>query len=113
MTGVLSSEAGVITAIGIVRAKPGREEELGKRMAALIGPTREEPGCIAYDLLRSIDDPAVWILLEKWRSRIDLDEHIRSAHLQAFLRSKDDVLALPPESHRVVGHPGPVYGASP
>jgi quinol monooxygenase YgiN len=58
----------VITAIGIARAKPGQEEELGLRMAALIAPTRTEAGCIAQDLYRSIDDPSVWMLLEQWRS---------------------------------------------
>jgi len=92
----------VITAIGIARAKPGQEKELGRRMAALVASTRTEPGCLAYDLFQSTDDPSVWMLLEQWRSQRDLDAHVGREHLQAFLRSKDEVLAEVPRSHRFV-----------
>jgi quinol monooxygenase YgiN len=96
-----------LIAVGIVRAKPGQETELGKRMAALIAPTCAEPGCIAYELFQSTDDPALWMLFEQWRSAADLDAHIDSPHLQAFLRNKDDVLDGAPDSHRWVRHREP------
>ena len=89
-----------ITAVGIVRAKSGQEDELGRRMAALIEPTRKERGCIGYDLFRSSENPAVWMFLETWRSQSDLDAHVRSAHLQAFLRSKDEVVEGSPDNSR-------------
>lgn len=93
-----------IAALGIARAKPGQEEELGRRMAALIAPTCAEAGCISYELFRSTEDPALWMLLERWRSPADLDAHIGSPHLQAFLRSKDEVLDGAPESYRWMRH---------
>lgn len=92
----------VLTAMGIVRAKPGQEEELGKRMAALIAPTCAETGCISYELFRSTEDPGVWMLFEQWRSVADLDAHIGSEHLQAFLRTKDEVLEGTPDNYRWV-----------
>lgn len=93
-----------LTAIGIVRAKPGQEEELGRRMAALIVPTCAEAGCIAYELFRSAEDPALWMLLEQWRSAEDLDAHISSPHLQIFLRNKDEVLDGMPDNYRWIRH---------
>jgi quinol monooxygenase YgiN len=96
-----------LTAMGIVRARTGQEEELGRRMAALIAPTCAEPGCIAYQLFRSADDPALWMLLEQWRSTADLEAHIDSPHLQAFLRTKDEVVAAAPDNYRWVRYPAP------
>ena len=92
----------VLTAMGIARARPGQEEELGRRMAALVAPTRAEPGCISYELFRSSEDPALWMLFEQWRSQADLEAHIGSPHLQAFLADKHEVLEGSPQSYRWV-----------
>lgn len=91
----------MITALGICRAKPGQEEELGRRMQALVAPTSAEPGCIRYNLYRSSADPAVWVLFERWRSEGDLDAHVESEHFRAFLARKDDVLLGAPENYRL------------
>lgn len=92
----------VLTAIGIVRAKRGQEDELGRRLTALIPPTCAEPGCISYELFQSTEDPAVWMLLERWRSAADLDAHVDSPHLQAFLLTKDEVIEGTPDNYRWV-----------
>lgn len=88
-----------MSALGLARARPGQEAELGRRLAALVAPTRAEPGCLAYDLYRSETDPAVWVLIEAWRTPADLEEHVRSSHFQAFLAAADQVLDSPPVSH--------------
>jgi quinol monooxygenase YgiN len=90
----------MITALGICRAKPGQENELGRRMYALLAPTREEPGCLSYDLFRSTTDRAIWMLLESWISESAVEAHTQTAHFQAFLRTKDDVLNSDPDSYR-------------
>ena len=90
-----------LTAMGVVRAKPGREEELGRRMTALLSPTRAEPGCLLYDLYQSTEDPSVWVLIERWRDAADLDAHVQSPHMQAFLAGAGDVLGGPPDDFRL------------
>lgn len=87
------SRSAMITAIAIARAKPGQENELGRRMKALVAPTLAEPGCINYDLHRSNTDPAVWIFYENWQSQADLDAHMQSAHYRSFFSRADEVLA--------------------
>lgn len=82
-----------ITLVAVARAKPGQEEELGRRMSALVAPTRAEAGNINYDLHRSNDDPAVWMFYENWRSQADLDAHFETPHLKDFLATADEVLA--------------------
>ncbi|MDX2266219.1 MAG: putative quinol monooxygenase [Hyphomicrobiales bacterium] len=82
-----------LTLVAIITAKPGQEEELGRRLSALVAPTRLEPGCLNYDLHRSSDDPAVFMLYENWRSKADLDAHFEMPYLKDFLARMDEVLA--------------------
>lgn len=58
----------------------------------MVAPTRQEAGCINYDLHRSNADPAIWMLYENWRSRDDLDLHFETPHLKAFLKDLDSLL---------------------
>lgn len=82
-----------LTLVAFIRAKAGLEEELGRRLQALVAPTREEPGCINYDLHRSNEEPALWMLHENWRSRRDLEQHFETPYLKDFLGSAEELLA--------------------
>ena len=84
-----------LTLVVFSRAKPGMEEELGKRLLALVEPSRAEEGCISYDMHQSKDDPAVWMAYENWRSEEDLALHFEQPYLRAFADSKDEILAGP------------------
>ena len=42
--------------------------------------SREEAGCIAYDVARGIDDPGVFVLHEVWRDQAALDTHYAEEH---------------------------------
>ncbi|MBB4756819.1 antibiotic biosynthesis monooxygenase [Xanthomonas arboricola] len=83
----------VLTVVAQLTAKPGQEEELGRRLRNMIPPTLAEKGCINYDFHRSNDDPATWMFYENWDSKEDLDAHIKSKHFLAFQAAKDEVLA--------------------
>lgn len=89
----MSDMSDQVTLVAVIKATPGQEEELGRRLAALVAPTREEEGCINYDLHRSADDAAVWMLYENWRSQADLDAHFKTPYLQDFLARQGEVLA--------------------
>lgn len=40
------------------RSKPGREADVAEHLRAMIAPTRAEPGCEAYRVVRAKNDPA-------------------------------------------------------
>jgi quinol monooxygenase YgiN len=80
-----------VTNIAFIRAKAGRSEELGRRLLALVAPSRQEAGCMNYDLHRSDSDPDIWCVYENWRSADDLAAHFTLPHMQAFIA---DVPAL-------------------
>ena len=68
-----------------MRAVPGRERELESELRALLVPTREERGCLAYELHRDREDPHKFMFYEKFESQAALDAHVQSPHFQKFL----------------------------
>jgi quinol monooxygenase YgiN len=95
----MTLERDSITSFSICHAVPGQEDELGRRMEALIAPTASERGCLRYDLYRSYADPDVWIFFEQWESEAALEAHVASAHLQSFLETAHEVLATASSYH--------------
>ena len=39
-------------------AAPGHEKRLGAELHSLVAPTREEPGCLTYELHLDLENPA-------------------------------------------------------
>ncbi|XXY45942.1 putative quinol monooxygenase [Sorangium sp. So ce269] len=56
---------------------------------ALVAELRErslgEPGCLAYDVLQSVDEPGALVLLERYRDDAALEEHRRTSHYREIL----------------------------
>ena len=65
------------------RALPGKESELAVILQALIEPTRAEPGCIAYVLLRSREDSGRFTFVEEWTGEPALQQHFQTDHIRA------------------------------
>ena len=74
-----------LTSLAFFRARRGQSEALGAALAALVEPTRGEAGCLTYDLHQSLENAEIWFVYENWRSMQDLDSHMKSVHLRAFL----------------------------
>jgi len=81
-----------LTLVAIIRAKRGMGDELGRRLATLVAPSRAEDVNINYDLHRQNDDPDVWILYENWKKAEDLEAHFEYPYLKAFLATLPEVL---------------------
>jgi quinol monooxygenase YgiN len=75
---------GLVTVVAVMRAKPGKEADLRAAALALIEPTRQEKGCVQYDLHAHLTDPASIVFVENWESAEDLDRHGQAGHLVAF-----------------------------
>ena len=75
----------MVKLIAQLRAKPGQADVLAGALLELAGPSREESGCILYDVCRSKADPDRLLVLEEWGSQPALDAHMATAHFKAFL----------------------------
>lgn len=66
-------------------ARPGRTDDLGAGLLALVEQTRAEEGCLRYEIYQSSDNPDGWMVHEDWRSRADFDLHMSTSYVAAFM----------------------------
>lgn len=71
--------------------------------------TRAEPGCLWFDWSRSLEDPAVYVLVEAFRDGAAGGEHVQSSHFKAAQAALPPYLA---ETPRVVSVEVPQDGWS-
>jgi quinol monooxygenase YgiN len=77
------------------QARPGKEAELRAALTEVLAPTRQEEGCLFYDLHVATGDPSKFLFHESWASQAHHEAHDRTPHIQR-LRSRIDELSLPP-----------------
>lgn len=81
-----------VTQIVILRAREGQEILLEAELRALVGPSRREEGCFTFDLHRSVDAPAAFLLHEVWASREAHTEHTHTPHFLRWNARKDSLI---------------------
>ncbi|MFK3767305.1 antibiotic biosynthesis monooxygenase [Pseudomonas putida] len=87
----------MVTKIAFFTSRRGQNDALGQRLLALVGPTRQEPGCVRYDIYQSSDSAEGWFVYEDWRSPTDFDGHMQMPYVQAFMSEVDALCSEAPE----------------
>jgi quinol monooxygenase YgiN len=72
-------------------------DEWPQLSAEFTAATRAEPGNIAFDWFRSVDDPNVYLLVEMFRDRAAGDAHVSSEHFKAAMGQMGHAYAGMPE----------------
>ena len=91
------------TVLGVVArivAKPGSVEIVRDGLRSLLEPTRNETGCILYELMQNASDPTDFTFYEEWTNGAALDAHGRSAHIADVFTRLADHLAAPADVRR-------------
>ena len=75
-----------------IEAKDGRQEDLARELQALVAPTRQEAGCLAYELHRDPENAKKFMFYEQFTDQAALDAHIDAPYFKKFLdyREQDD-----------------------
>jgi len=82
-----------VTLAVILRPRDGQELMLEAELRALIAPTRKEEGCLCYDLHRSAEGPAAYLLHEIWETREHHTAHTRTDHFLRWNARKDALIS--------------------
>ncbi len=85
-----------VTVVATFEARPGQENALRNALTGLVAPTRQEAGCLNYDLHVLPENPARFLFHENWTTKAALDTHLQSAHIQALLPQLDQLCVAPP-----------------
>ncbi|MBX7484034.1 carboxymuconolactone decarboxylase family protein [Qipengyuania qiaonensis] len=84
-----------LTIIGTLQAKPGLGGELREALEPVVAASRQEPGCINYDLHVDAGNPDRFMLYENWADQAALDRHFEQLHSKALAARFDELLAEP------------------
>jgi (4S)-4-hydroxy-5-phosphonooxypentane-2,3-dione isomerase len=74
----------VITVVAHYRALQGRADEVAAALIPYAEIVRTEPGCVTFDVNRSLDDDHDFVLYEVYRDREAFDAHVASEHFTSI-----------------------------
>ena len=73
-----------LTIVANIHAVPGKEDLVKAELEKLVPITRDEAGCLQYDLHQNNDDPTHFLFFENWESRELWQTHMNAPHLAAY-----------------------------
>lgn len=85
----------MVTVFAVAQAKSGKEGALEEALLTLVEPTRQEAGCINYDLHRHFDQPGKFAFYENWVNKAALEQHLTTPHFAAFRSRMDELISEP------------------
>ncbi|EZH82351.1 antibiotic biosynthesis monooxygenase [Ectopseudomonas composti] len=84
-----------LVSLAVLKAKPGKQQELKEGLLSLIEPTRAEPGNLDYVLFEMRDEPGTFYMREAFKDQAALDAHFTTPYFQAFAATADELLSEP------------------
>jgi len=74
------------------KTRPEMSEAFEQLFRPYVEPSRQEPGCIEYHMLRDREDPSLFVFFEVWADKAALDVHSALPHMRAFFEKRMDYL---------------------
>jgi quinol monooxygenase YgiN len=81
-----------LTIVADIIAKPNQVDFLKSELEKLINATRQEAGCVQYDLHQDNNDPAHFLFFENWESRDHWQTHMNSPHLLQYKAATENAV---------------------
>ncbi|QNH08181.1 antibiotic biosynthesis monooxygenase [Pseudomonas sp. B11D7D] len=72
--------------------KPEQADAFEQLFRSYVKPSRAEPGCIEYHMLRDAQDPTLFIFYEVWASPEAFELHVALPHMREFHDKRMDYL---------------------
>jgi quinol monooxygenase YgiN len=73
-----------IICIAQFTAKEEEKEQLKQSLIELLEPTRNEEGCISYQLHENIENSKIFTMIEKFKNKDAFDFHEQQPYLENF-----------------------------
>ena len=83
-----------------LHAGDGQESRVWEELTRIVGPSRQEPGCISMGVFRSIRDPRLFYIHSVWADETAFDAHATMPHTAHFIEAVDRLLDQPREVTR-------------
>lgn len=80
-----------------LNVKKDKVEDLKQSALAIVSESRQEAGCVNYDVHQLIDDETVFLWHETWANKAALDEHFAKSYTREFFARIDEFAEEPPQ----------------
>jgi quinol monooxygenase YgiN len=80
-----------------ITVKPEVAELAKGILVDLASKSRQEPGCVGYELYQQAEAPHVFQTVEQWQAKADADAHMATVHVGAAIAAAGPLLAAAPE----------------
>jgi quinol monooxygenase YgiN len=84
-----------VHAIAHLNARPDKAQELGALLTSLLEPTRQEPGCVRFELQQNRELPTEFAVVSEWLDDQAVQFHIGTAYAQDALHRLPKLLTTP------------------
>ncbi|MBB6627881.1 antibiotic biosynthesis monooxygenase [Nocardioides sp. KIGAM211] len=75
-----------VRVVATIPTKPEATEAVRGALRELAAASlRDEEGCLAYDVFESQAKPGVFVTIEAWRGKDDLDAHMGTPHVASAI----------------------------
>ncbi|WP_162048459.1 putative quinol monooxygenase [Vibrio taketomensis] len=78
-----------LTIVAHIVAKPDQIDLVKQELLNLIEFTRNEEGCVNYDLHQDNTNPAIFLFYENWVDRDLWQQHMANSHIERYLAATD------------------------
>jgi len=86
-----------IVLVARLKVKNDKVEETKQAALAIVEDSRDEEGCINYDIHQAIDDETVFVWHETWANKTALDEHFEKDYFKGFFAKVQEFAAEQPQ----------------
>ncbi|MGA5654019.1 putative quinol monooxygenase [Rahnella contaminans] len=81
-----------IRVVATIVAKPEFKKQVTEALLDVIEPSRQEVGCLQYELHGDLDKEGTFVFYERWASEDALKQHNKTEHFQHFAKSLEGKL---------------------
>jgi quinol monooxygenase YgiN len=89
-----------LSIFGRFRAREGQGEAVAQALREVVGPSRQEPGCLGIEAYRSIRDPGLFHIHSRWVDEAAFDAHAALPHTVRFMATVRPLIDHPLEMTR-------------
>jgi len=80
---------------GRFHARAGNEQAVGDALLDVLGPSRQEPGCLGIHAFRAIHDPRLFYIHSRGKDEAAFDVHAGLAHTVEFIERVEPLIDHP------------------
>lgn len=80
-------------AVATIPARAGSEDAIRTALTTLAEATRQEEGCLSYDLYESGSTPGTFVTVERWTDAAALEAHLGTPHVAAAFTAAEGHLS--------------------